>query len=68
MPAMRLCAERSKSCAPAGPGEFLRGAWREFGYVHLMPSAASVSSEEVRKIRNDNAFRTMFVAVTSHVA
>lgn len=42
--------------------EFLRGAWREFGYVHLLRSAASVSPEEVRKIRQDNTFRTMFVA------
>ncbi|MFF7943198.1 hypothetical protein ACFZC5_26095 [Nocardia gamkensis] len=42
--------------------EFLRGAWREFGYVHLLRSAASVSPEEVRKVRRDNGFRTMFVA------
>ncbi|MFE7740815.1 hypothetical protein [Nocardia sp. NPDC057455] len=42
--------------------EFLRGAWREFGYVHLLRSAASVSPEEVRKARRNNAFRTMFVA------
>ncbi|MGW4091474.1 hypothetical protein ACWEH3_16665 [Nocardia sp. NPDC004718] len=42
--------------------EFLRGAWREFGYVHLLRSAASVSPEEVRDVRRRNAFRTMFVA------
>lgn len=53
---LRLFDNRSRA------REFLRGAWREFGYVHLLRSAASVSPQEVRKIRRDNAFRKMFVA------
>ncbi|MEU2039054.1 hypothetical protein [Nocardia niwae] len=42
--------------------EFLRGAWREFGYVHLLRSAASVSPQEVRAVRRNNSFRSLFVA------
>ena len=30
---------------------FARGAWREFGYVHLLRSAASVSPAEARRIK-----------------
>lgn len=29
--------------------DFMRGAWREFGYVHLIRSAASVSPTELRE-------------------
>ncbi|MEU5260633.1 hypothetical protein [Amycolatopsis sp. NPDC021455] len=41
--------------------DFLRGAWREVGYVHLLRSAASVSPAELREARRTGGLDTMFV-------
>ncbi|MFX0580397.1 hypothetical protein [Nocardia nepalensis] len=41
---------------------FLHGAWREFGYVHILRSSGSVSPAEIARARADNAIRTMFAA------
>ncbi|MEU5259720.1 hypothetical protein [Amycolatopsis sp. NPDC021455] len=41
--------------------DFLRGAWREVGYVHLLRSAASVSPAELREARRTGGLGTMFV-------
>lgn len=40
---------------------FLHGAWREFGYVHLLRSAASVGPEELRAVRRANSVASLFV-------
>ncbi|MCR6487773.1 hypothetical protein M8542_33605 [Amycolatopsis sp. OK19-0408] len=41
--------------------DFLRGAWREAGYVHLLRSAASVSPAELREARRTGGLDSMFV-------
>jgi hypothetical protein len=42
-------------------GAFLRAAWREFGYVHLLRSATSVSPAELRHARETNTVADLFV-------
>lgn len=39
---------------------FLRGAWREFGYVHILRSSGSVSPEEVARAKAGKAIHTLF--------
>ncbi|MFD5180454.1 hypothetical protein ACFWM1_31905 [Nocardia sp. NPDC058379] len=39
---------------------FLRGAWREFGYVHILRGSGSVSPAEVAQARSGSAIRTLF--------
>jgi hypothetical protein len=40
---------------------FVQGAWREFGYVYLLRSAASVTPAEYRAARRSGDFATMFI-------
>jgi hypothetical protein len=42
--------------------DFLRGAWREAGHVHLLRSAASISPAELRAARRASALDTLLVA------
>jgi hypothetical protein len=41
---------------------FIEGAWREFGYVHLLRSAASVTRKEYRWAKSTGDPRGLFVA------
>jgi hypothetical protein len=40
---------------------FVRGAWREFGHVYLLRSAASVSPAALRRARRDGRLDRLFV-------
>lgn len=40
---------------------FLQGAWREFGYVHFLRSAASVTPAEFRQAKSTGNLREMFL-------
>jgi hypothetical protein len=41
---------------------FIEGAWREFGYVYLLRSAASVTPAEFRRARKSGNFASLFIA------
>jgi hypothetical protein len=40
---------------------FVRGAWREFGYVYLLRSAAAVSPAQFRRAKKTGQLRALFV-------
>ena len=41
---------------------FVRGAWREFGHVHLLRSAAAMSPAQFRAVRRAGALGPLFVS------